>query len=269
MPPGLQPAINSEASESDKWPWVPEGRSRSLTPCLLVIFTFQMYLYYRSCLLLYPASRILQILMAKIQTPEGMHNPPKLPLPWRPSERAKINHDVFMDKENRCEDLRDYLQAIHSQYIITDIGVHAVEMAVGYMSIGAHVFYGEDRADMSAEDMQREFEQEVLGLDPLPYGNGLHFRVSRAGFSGGTYPIEPFADLVGIDTQEFSEILHDDKLVRFGHVILRSADYIVPVKKSSSGDKALVSANNATKLNETGNALVDIALNIADYSTHP
>ncbi len=205
--------------------------------------------------------------MAKIQSPEGMHNPPKLPLSWRPSERAKIKRDVFMDPANRALDVRGYLHEIDSQYVITDIGVQAIDMAVGYTSIGAHVFYGEHREDMDSETMQREFEQEVLGLDPLPYGDGLRHREHLAGFSGGEYPIEPFAELVGTDAQTLSEILHDNESTRFGYVILRSSGYIVPVKKHFYGDTSIVSADNATKLSQKGNALVDIALNIADYST--
>lgn len=174
-----------------------------------------------------------------------------------------------MNKENQnnAESLFEYVREIDSQYIITDIGVQAVEMAVGYTSVGAHVFYGEHNVDMTGEDMQREFEQEVLGLEPLPHGNGLRYLEHRTGFSGGTFPIEPFAELVGTDAQTLSEVLHDDKLTQFGHVILRSAEYIVPVKKDSSGDISLVSANHATKLSEKGNALVDTALYIADYST--
>ena len=199
--------------------------------------------------------------------PEGLHNPPKLPLPWRPSERGEIRHRIIMDKENRSEGVLDYLREIESRYIITDIGVQAVEMAVGYVSVGAHVFYGEHQVDMPTEDMQRQFEQEVLGLEPLPNGGGLRHRELPSGFGGGIYPIEPFADLVGIDTQDLNDILRNEKLVRFGHVIMRNADYIVPVKKVSYDDISHVCADRATKLSEKGNALVDIALSIADYST--
>lgn len=174
---------------------------------------------------------------------------------------------VFLDKANRHIEKRDFIQAARSQYVITDVGVQAVQMAVGFTSFGEEKFGKELYADMTADDVQREFEREVLGLEPLPNGDGLHYWESSAGFTGGTYPIKPFADFVGIDTQDLSDILHDEHAVRFGHVILRSGDFIVPVKHPSHGDTSLVSANRAIKLSEKGNALVDLALRVADYST--
>lgn len=163
---------------------------------------------------------------------------------------------------------REYIRDLQNKYIITDVGVHAVELAIGYTSIGANVFFGRERTNRHPYEVQSEFEQEILGLQPLENGDGLRFHESPAGFGGGTYPIEPFAELVGTNVETLGRILNDDKATKYGHVILHFSNYIVPVKKNRF-DTALVSADRVTELSAEGEALVDTALWISDYASQP
>lgn len=203
----------------------------------------------------------------KVNIPEVISNPPALPLPWRPSERAIIRRELLRNPDNtRSMELLSYSIDIDRQYIITDIGVQAVNMAVGYTSVGADVFYGKHLAKIGTDDMQREFEQDVLGLEPTPYGDGLRCYDSPAGGDYGIYPRESLAQLVGATSEHLHAVLHDKELMKYGHVILRSNDWLVPVNPNPANNET-VQAGRASKLSDTGNALVDTALYISDYST--
>jgi len=204
--------------------------------------------------------------MNTLPIPEGSINHPSLPLPWRPSERSEITTTFFMDNAKTMPDVREYTKKLQDRYVITDIGVFAVEASVGYTSIGSKVFGRTERTERDPYEVQAEFEQDVLGLQPANSSDGLRFYVSRAGFSGGTYPIEPFADLVGSSVEDLRTILKDGQGTKFGHVILKSANFLVPVKIDRH-NTSFVHADMVTELSDQGNALVDTALFIADHLT--
>lgn len=207
-------------------------------------------------------------MLNQLTIPEGLINHPQLPLPWRPSERLEIADQFYTDNIDRIAETGDYIRTLQERYLITGIGVFAVEAAIGYSSIGADVFHGTEKSDRDPHEVQREFEQHILGLQSVDTANGLRFYESRAGFSGGTYPIEPFAALVGADVETFRDVLCDKSATKFGHVIIKSSNLLVPVKIHSS-NVALVHANMVTELSKQGAALVDTALFIADYSSKP
>lgn len=203
--------------------------------------------------------------ISRLELPDDAVDPPSLPLPWRPSERLEITHRFFKDNLH-LELVRNYIDAIQNRYVITDIGVPAVTAAIGYTSIGADVFYGRERTDRSDAEVQTEFERDVLGLEPLPTRYGLRHHESAAGFGGGTYPIRPFADLVCMSPESLNATLNNKHFARFGRVILRNQNLIVPVK-SSKENPEIVYADRATELSEEGIALLDTALWIADTAS--
>ena len=106
----------------------------------------------------------------------------------------------------------------------------------------------------------------MLGLHPTTSANGLRYYEHPAGFANGTYPIEPFAELVGASVDQLQTTLADKEATRFGHVILKFSNYIVPVR-SHYADASAVSADMVTELSQEGEALINTALTIADYSS--
>lgn len=204
--------------------------------------------------------------MKKLSPPEGILNHPILPLPWQPSQRLEITNNLFLDNPSR--DTREYIRDLQNRYPITGIGVFAVKQAIGYTSVGADVFFGRERTEKDQYEVQREFEQEILGLEPLDNSNGLRFSEHPSGFGGGTYPIEPFAELIGADVDTLQNILDDKQATRFGHIILHFSNFIVPIQKIPR-DNRLVSADMVTELSKEGEALLQTALWISDYASRP
>lgn len=189
--------------------------------------------------------------------------------PWRPSERSAIKQRLLFGGNVADEDLwdlQDYLDILDKRFVITGVGVQAVKMAVGHMGFGAHVFYPNDHVGQNRDEVQREFEQDILSLEPTGYANGLRHRESRAGFGGGEYPTEAFANLIGSNSKNLNTILKDKTAMLFGHVLVKYDNFLAPVVPHPHSPD-LVHADRAEKLSETGEALLDIALHIADYST--
>ena len=209
---------------------------------------------------------ILKVTMTQPHEFKNLINPPEFPLPWRPSERAAIKRRLFSDNIDTASNIRETLRAVDSNYVITDFGVQAVQMAIGYTAVGAEVFHEHETTQRPVDDVQREFENTVLGLPPLPYGDGLRHSEHPAGFGGGTYPIDAFADLVNTDIDTFRALLNDETATKFGYVMVKSSHYLTPVKRHRN-DMSLVHADRATQLSKQGEAMLDIALSIADYSS--
>jgi len=210
--------------------------------------------------------------------PNGTVNNPDLPLPWEPEKRLSIINKFYVDNlpdclpngsdrdtDERLKSIQQYLRGIDNRYIITGVGVLAVQKTILNRFPGKEYpdpLYNIHRTERHWQDVQKEFEREALGLEPSDSEDGLYYWASSAGFAGGVYPIEPFAELIDISTDSFRDVLYDKKATKFGGVMLRYANYLVPVMKGRSIDH--VRADQATELNPLGVALIENALSIAE-----
>ncbi len=189
------------------------------------------------------------------------------PIPWQPSQRADIKRKLLLDNKDN-EAVINYIRSIDNTFIITGVGVQAVRMAISFTSPLAQNYGNTYFTNRAQSDIQRQFEQEKLGLKPANGNDGLHYWESNAGGASGKYPIESIASFANTDVTTFERVLNDEELTRFGSVIIKSYNTLVPVVKNYGNSSDFVHAGKAMELSDHGEALLDVTLGISDYSTH-
>lgn len=106
--------------------------------------------------------------------------------------------------------------------------------------------------------MVERFEFDYLGLEPIHPRGGTRWKISNAGFARGIYPTEAISKMIGVDAATFAKLV-ERKAGKYGHVVIRSDDYLVAV--SSHGvSKERTIITEIMELSEAGRGAYELLM---------